>query len=94
MDCQTHEAVPTLDIIITKEKDNVYISDPVKKFVLDHLFIHSYISKNRSKVVTNKNKKNKIAYGLQAQPFNDFILGCSPKCEQKIANTHPNKCKH
>ena len=40
------------------------------------------------------NSNNKKAHGLKAQPLKDFILGSSPKCEQKIANTHPNKCKH
>ena len=37
--------------------------------------------------------KNKKAHGLKAQTLN-FILGSSPRDEQKIANIHPNKCKH
>ena len=38
--------------------------------------------------------KNKKAHGLKAQPLKDFILGQQSKCEKKIANAHPNKCKH
>ena len=38
--------------------------------------------------------KQEKARGLKAQPLQEIFFRQRSKCEQKIANTHPNKSTH
>ena len=50
--CPTQLSGHTLDLIITKEEDTLFVSDPVDKFYIsDHSFVHSEIQANRQRFI-------------------------------------------
>ena len=50
--CPTHLSGHTLDLNITREEDNLCVSDPVDKFYIsDHSFVYSEIRVNKPKVI-------------------------------------------
>ena len=50
--CTTHQSGHTLDLIITKEDNNLCVSDPVDKFYIsDHSFVHSEIRVHKPQAI-------------------------------------------